>query len=351
MKAALVEEYQAPVVVRDVPDPVNDDDGVIIEVKACGVCRSDWHGWQGEWPGFTTSAMPHILGHEFVGEVVEVGSGVTQFEKGARVIIPFTIGCGSCWYCRTGHSNVCTDIMMPGFTTNGGFAQYVHVGNADLNLVRLPDAVPFVDAAGMGCRFMTAYHGVIEVGKVHPGDWVVVYGAGGVGLSATQIASAAGANVIAVDIADDKLELARKVGAVETVNSSNDDPVQAVMEHTHGGADMSVDALGIPVTVRSALASLRPRGTHVQIGMTTEGEGGEVPLTLNDIIVKEISYRGSFGMPAVEFRYLLNEIATNKLRPGELVTGTIDLSGVNDALVAMTEYRTLGATVITDFTH
>ena len=351
MKAAVVEQYKESLVIEDVPDLANDVNGVIVDVKACGVCRSDWHGWQGEWPGFTNSSLPHIFGHEFVGKVREVGTNVTQFKIGDRVIIPFTVGCGHCWYCRTGHSNVCPDIVMPGFTYDGGFAEYVHIPNADANLVALPDAVSFSDAAGMGCRFMTAYHGVVEVGRVHPGDWLVVYGAGGVGLSATQIATSAGANVIAVDIADDKLDLARKIGAVETINSSNTDPVGAVRELTRGGADMSVDALGIPVTLRNAVASLRPRGRHVQIGMTPEGKNGEVPRGINDLITNEISYRGSFGMPTVEFRYLLDQVATKKLQPGQLVTKTIPLSKVNDALNAMTTYKTVGTTVITDFTN
>lgn len=349
MKAAVVEEYKKPLVIEDVADPTGDKDGVIIDIKACGVCRSDWHGWQGEWPGFTNSSLPHIFGHEFVGVVAEVGAAVTQFKAGDRVIIPFTIGCGHCWYCRTGHSNVCPDITMPGFTYAGGFAEQVFIANADANLVALPDAVSFTDAAGMGCRFMTAYHGVVEIGRVHPGDWVAVFGAGGVGLSATQIATSAGANVIAVDIADDKLDLARKVGAVQTVNSSGTDPVTAVREITGGGADMSIDALGIPVTLRSALASLRRRGVHVQIGMTPEGAKGEVPLTINDLITNEIDYRGSFGMPTVEFPYLLQEVATGKLHPGDLVTRTIKLSEVNDALNAMTTYKTVGTSVITDF--
>lgn len=350
MRAAVVEKYREPLQIEDIPDPENDADGVIVQVKACGVCRSDWHGWQGEWPGFT-APLPHVFGHEFVGLVTEVGANVTQFHRGDRVIIPFTLGCGHCWYCRTGHSNLCDHLVMPGFSYNGGFAQYVHIPDADANLVRLPDAVSFADAAGMGCRFMTAYHGVVEVGRVHPGDWVAVYGAGGVGLSATQIATGAGANVIAVDIAEDKLSLAQKVGAVHTVNSTKNDPVEAVRDITHGGADMSVDALGIPATLRGAVGSLRRHGRHVQIGMTPEGKNGEVPLTINNLIANEVSYRGSFGMPAVEFPSLLNQVAAGSLNPGQLVTKTIKLSDVNESLQNMTTYKTVGVSVITDFEH
>ena len=351
MKAALVEQYHEPLAIRDIPEPAHDSDGVVVEVKACGVCRSDWHGWQGEWPGFTGGSLPHIFGHEFVGLVSDIGNNVSRYRVGDRVIVPFTLGCGHCEYCRSGHSNVCPTVSMPGFSYDGGFAQYVTVPDADANLVKLPDAVDFTDAAGMGCRLMTAYHGIVEVGQIHPGDWLVVYGAGGVGLSATLVATSAGANVIAVDIADGKLALARKVGAIATINSRETDPVEAVRELTDGGADKSVDALGISETLHNAVNSLRSRGTHIQIGMTAEGPVGDVALTINDLIAKEIDFRGSFGMPAVEFRYLLNQVTAGKMKPGQLVTKTIALSEVNDALTAMSTYNTVGTTVITDFTR
>lgn len=351
MKAAVVEHYKEPLVIENVAEPTHDPDGVLVEVKACGVCRSDWHGWQGEWPGFTGNSLPHIFGHEFVGQISETGTNVSRYRVGDRVIVPFTLGCGHCEYCRSGHSNVCPEVSMPGFSYDGGFAQFVAVPDADANLVKLPDTVTFTDAAGMGCRFMTAYHGVIEVGRIHPGDWLVVYGAGGVGLSATLVATSAGANVIAVDLADDKLKLARKVGAVETINSHETDPVAAVRELTGGGADKSIDALGISDTLHNAVNSLRSRGIHIQIGMTPEGPAGQVPLTINDIVSKEIDFRGSFGMPAVEFRYLLNQVAAGKVKPGQLVAKTIALSEVNDALTAMSTYNTVGTSVITDFTR
>ena len=170
MKAALVEQYHEPLAIRDIPEPAHDSDGVVVAVKACGVCRSDWHGWQGEWPGFTGGSLPHIFGHEFVGLVSDIGNNVSRYRVGDRVIVPFTLGCGHCEYCRSGHSNVCPTVSMPGFSYDGGFAQYVTVPDADANLVKLPDAVDFTDAAGMGCRLMTAYHGIVEVGQIHPGD-------------------------------------------------------------------------------------------------------------------------------------------------------------------------------------
>ena len=147
MKAALVEQYHEPLAIRDIPEPAHDSDGVVVEVKACGVCRSDWHGWQGEWPGFTGGSLPHIFGHEFVGLVSDIGNNVSRYRVGDRVIVPFTLGCGHCEYCRSGHSNVCPTVSMPGFSYDGGFAQYVTVPDADANLVKLPDAVDFTAAA------------------------------------------------------------------------------------------------------------------------------------------------------------------------------------------------------------
>ncbi len=350
MRAAVVHEYKSPIVIEEIPDPVGSDEGVILTVEACGVCRSDWHGWQGEWPGFTAS-LPHVFGHEFVGTVLEAGKNVQEFRVGDRVIVPFTVGCGKCEYCRRGESNVCENIAMPGFSYDGGFARLTHVPNADLNLVRLPDELAFADAAGMGCRFMTAYHGVTTIGNVRPGDWVSIYGAGGVGLSATQIASSAGANVIIVDITDDKLDLAKRLGAVRTVNSTKDDPVEAIQDITKGGADVSIDALGIAQTVTNSVRSVRRKGSAVQIGMTPEGRNGQVPLTINDVVSNEISYRGSFGMPAVEFPAMLNQVATSKLRPGDLVTKHIGLDGVNQSMNDMTTFNTLGVSIITDYEH
>lgn len=348
MKAAVLEAFNEPLNVTDVPEPELSDDGAIVDVEACGICRSDWHGWKGEWTGFL-APLPMIGGHEMSGVVQAVGRNVHQIKVGDRVIVPFTCGDGTCHACISGNSNVCDHQTMPGFTYNGGFAELAHVPAADFNLVPLPEEVAFSQAAGLGCRFMTAYHGVLSVGAVRPGEWVSVYGAGGVGLSAVQIATAAGANVIAVDIQQDKLDFARKVGAVATVNSRSEDPIGAIKEITHGGADVSVDALGITTTLESSLHSVRRKGRAVQIGMTPMGADGLIPLAVDEIIAGEIAYLGSFGMPRSEYPQLLNQVATGKLRPGDLVTDTTDLSGIVDVYDEMSNFTVKGVTVITDF--
>ncbi|RYM06503.1 alcohol dehydrogenase [Sporolactobacillus sp. THM7-7] len=348
MKAAVLEKFKAPLVVKHVPDPELTADGVIVKLMACGVCRSDWHGWMGEWKGFI-APLPHILGHEMSGVVEEVGKNVHNFKKGDRVIIPFTLGDGTCPHCLSGHSNVCDHQVMPGFTYNGGFAEYTHVPNADSNLMHLPGGVAFIEASAMGCRFMTAFHGVVSQGKVAPGEWVAVFGAGGVGLSATQIATAIGANVIAVDISDDKLEFAKKVGAVEVINSKKENAPEAIREITKGGAQVGIDALGIQETMLNSVLCLNKRGRHVQIGMTQFGDKGNLKLPINDIVSRELQFNGSFGMPITEFPGMLQMVEKKRLQPGKLVTGTIDLDGIDDAFHDMTTFSGLGVTVITQF--
>lgn len=350
MKAAVVEEYKKPLVIEDVPDPSNDAKGVIVELQACGVCRSDWWGWQGDWPDYT-APLPHIYGHEFVGRVCDAGSEVNNFHVDDRVIVPFTVGCGHCDYCQSGRSNLCRELEMPGFSYNGGFAEYVHVPNADANLLTIPEELGYTQAASLGCRYMTSYHGLVRVGQVEPGDWVAVYGAGGIGLAATQIASAVGALPVVVARHDEKLQLAKKVGAAAVVNGVKTNPVEAIKEITGGGADLSVDAVGARETMLNGINSLKAGGTHVQIGMLSEGAEGEVPLTVDPLIISEIAIKGSWGMPAVEFPKLLNQVAAGKLNPGALVTGEIPLSRINEPLDAMTSFNTLGIKVITDFAH
>lgn len=349
MKAAVLEAYNQPLVVREVADPTLTPDGVILKLEATGVCRSDWHGWAGHMQA-SIKSMPHILGHEMSGIVEEVGSNIRNFKKGDRVIVPFSQGDGTCPHCQAGHHNVCDNMKMVGFDMNGGFAEYIHIPNADLNLLHLADSIDFLTASAMGCRFMTAFHGVVAQGNVRPGEWVSVHGAGGVGLSAIQIAAAAGANVIAVDIGDDKLEFAKQLGAVATVNSKNQNPVEAVKEITKGGSNVSIDALGINDTFLNSILSLTKRGRHVQIGISSNPNGGMTPIPVNLVTMKEIQLIGSVSMPIPEYRDMLNMVQTGKLQPGKMVTKQISLDDINTAFDDMTNFAGgAGITVVTKF--
>ena len=202
MKAAWYEKFQQPLSLQNLADPSPENDGVVIEVKATGLCRSDWHGWMGHDPDIV---LPHVPGHELAGVVRAVGSQVRNWREGDRVTLPFVCGCGSCGQCSSGNHQVCDHQFQPGFTHWGSFAQYVAIKYADINLVRLPEEIDFVTAASLGCRFITSFRAVVSQARTQAGQWVAVHGCGGVGLSAIMIAAALGAVVVAIDIDDDKL--------------------------------------------------------------------------------------------------------------------------------------------------
>ena len=347
MRAATMQGVREPLVVMDLPDPSLEPHGAIVRVEANGVCRSDWHGWVGDWDWIGLRfEYPHVLGHEFCGVVEEVGREVKRFKAGDRVIVPFSQGDGRCEMCLTGHSNVCENGVSPGFSYWGGFGRLSHVPVADLNLVRMPDSMSFVEGAALGCRYMTSFHGVVDQAGVGAGEWVAVHGCGGIGLSAVQIATALGANVVAVDIDPDKLEFARRVGAVETVLAGNEDPAEAVRELTGGGAHVAVDALGIKATCQAATRSLRIRGRHLQIGQTGRDEEGMIAFPINVMLARELSVVATNGMQPTRYDVMLNMIEAGKLNPKALITGTIPLEETGAVMASMDTYATTGFVVI-----
>ncbi len=347
MRAATMTGVREPLQVMDLPDPDCAPHGAIVRVEANGVCRSDWHGWVGDWTWVGLKfEYPHVLGHEFCGVIEEVGPEVRRFKAGDRVIVPFAQGEGSCSFCRSGDSNVCDHGFAPGFAYWGGFGRYSAVPYADTNLVAMPDEVNFLEDAAMGCRFMTAFRSVADRGRVQPGEWVAVHGCGGIGLSAIQIATALGANVIAVDIDDAKLAFAEKQGAVASVRGDRNDVIEAVHEITKGGAHVAVDALGIKATCHNALGSLRAQGRHLQIGQTGEAEQGMIDFPIDVMLSKELTVIASGGLPPKNFDAMLAMVTSGKLRPAELVTGTIPLEETGRVMASMDSYATMGFVVI-----
>jgi alcohol dehydrogenase len=346
MRAALYEEFTGPVHVQRVADPQPTRRGVIIQVGATGLCRSDWHGWMGHDPDIS---LPHVPGHELAGTVVDVGAGVVNWEVGDRVTLPFVCGCGTCPQCVSGNQQVCDRQFQPGFTGWGSFAEYVAIDYADANLVRLPGEMDFSMAASLGCRFATAFRAIVAQGRVTGGDWVAIHGCGGVGLSAVMIASALGANVVAVDIAAEKLEFARTLGAVATVNAGEvGDVVAAVRENCGGGAHVSMDALGGPITCFNSIASLRKRGTHLQVGlMVADHRHPAVPMDL--VIANELAILGCHGMQAHEYRGMLDMIRYGRLQPQKLIAKTVDLETGAQELTEMGNFHGIGVTVIDRF--
>ena len=347
MRAGVLRGYGEPLDVTTRPDPTADDDGAVVAVESCGICRSDWHAWQGhgEWADDRVP-LDYVLGHEPAGRIVELGPDVERFAVGDRVVVPFSLGCGSCHHCYSGHGNTCPDGRALGFERSvpGAFAEEVAVPNATYNLQPIPDDVSVRDVAAVGCRYMTAFHTLAHRADVGGGDWIAVHGCGGVGLSVVQIAAALGARPIAVDVSNDALARAERAGAVATVES---DPVETVRSITDGGADVSVDALGRATTARNSVRCLRERGTHAQVGLTTKTERGEVSLPIDWMTRWEIDWLGARGMPPTRFGELLGMVESGRLDPGALVGREVGLDGVSDRLAAMTSYDTDGIELLT----
>ena len=347
MQALLFDQFAGPLRVESVPDPVPAYDGVVIEVGACGVCRSDWHGWQGHDPDIRK--LPHVPGHELAGVVVAVGRDVARCRMGQRVTMPFVAGCGDCRQCRDGNAQVCDAQFQPGFTAWGALAQFVAVRYADFNLVQIPDEVNFVTAASLGCRLSTAYRAVLQQGRVTSGDWVAVHGCGGLGLSAVMIASSVGARVIGVDIQEEALRLAREVGAVEIVNArTTDDVPAAIHELTGGGADVSLDTLGSRGTCAGSVRSLRKRGRHVQVGLLV-GSDATPPVPMELAVARELELCGSHGLAAADSPPLLAMVSIGKIDPSRLVKRTISLTDVPDALADLGEFAHPAITIVDRF--
>ena len=346
MRAAVFEEFSMPLTVQTLADPVPQRHGAVIRVQATGLCRSDWHGWMGHDPDVK---LPHVPGHEIAGVVEAVGRDVGRWKAGDRVTLPFICSCGSCPECAAGNQQVCERQFQPGFTHWGAFAEYVAIPHAEVNLVRLPDDFDFVTAASLGCRFATSFRAVMDQGKVAAGQWLAVHGCGGVGLSAIMIARAAGARVVAIDITAEKLALARSLGAVASIDASQvEDVVEGVKELTGGGAHVSIDALGHPLTCFNSVANLRKRGRHVQVGlMLADQRHPAVPM--DKVIANELEILGSHGMAAHNYVAMLDLIRVAELHPEKLVEKTISLDEAGAELAAMDNFSGVGVTVIDRF--
>ena len=346
MKAVVYRAFSAPPEIEQVADPVPGSDGVVLKVMASGVCRSDWHGWQGNDPDIE---LPHVPGHELAGIVEAVGDRVTQWSVGDRVTVPFVGGCGHCPQCHSGNHQVCDHQFQPGFTHWGSFAEFVAIHYADVNLVRLPDEMAFETAASLGCRFATSFRAVVDQGRVSAGQWVAVHGCGGVGLSAIMIATALGANVIAVDIAEEKLARARQLGAAATINAGSVTNVtEAVRDLSGGGAHVSLDAIGSATVCYNSIDSLRKRGRHIQVGLLVD-EDADPRVPMGRVLANELELLGSHGMQAYRYAEMLRMIDAGNLAPERLIGETISLEESIPALMSMNHFDTTGVTVITRF--
>jgi alcohol dehydrogenase len=322
MRAVVVTRFGAVPEVVEVAEPDCPDDGVVVAVEATGLCRSDWHGWQGHDDGIV---LPHVPGHELAGTVVARGPGVRRWEIGDRVTTPFVLACGACASCGRGDAQVCERQLQPGFTQWGSFAERVALPRADVNLVRVPDGIDADVAAGLGCRFATAYRAVAHVARVHAGETVAVHGCGGVGLAAVMVALARGATVLALDPSATSRALAWDLGAV---------PVEPgdVVE----GVDVSLDCFGSRATLAASVACLRPRGRHVQVGLLG-GADAHPAVDVGRVVGLELQLLGSHGMGAAAYPEMLALVADGTLQPQRLLRDRIGLTDVPVRLAALGE--------------
>lgn len=344
MRAAVVRDFNEDLSIETVDDPACPGNGVVLEVAACGVCRSDYHGWVGGHPKVTNGS---VLGHEYCGTVVEAGPNA-RHKVGDRLIAPFILGCGDCPACQTGASNTCESAIVPGFGAPGAYAEYVAVP-FDHNLVHLPDSLSPALAAGLGCRVTTAWHALTDRAAVRAGEWVAVHGTGGIGLSALLLAKMLGARVVVVDIVDEKLDHALSLGADAAVNASNGAVAEAIRDITGGGAQVSIEALGIAATTNASVECLATLGRHVHVGMPS-GDG-MMTLNMRAIYSKQLAFYGTRGMPSWKYPTLLGMIERGDVDLSPMLDREVALSGASAELRSMGGPTPPGTAVITDFSR
>ena len=345
MKAAYYSQFQGPITIEQLPDPTPVEGGVVLKVEATGVCRSDWHGWMGH---DSDVKLPHVPGHELAGTIAAVGKGITKFKIGDRVTVPFVGGCGKCAECASGNHQVCDNQFQPGFTHWGSFAEYVGIHYAETNLIHLPEEITFETAASLGCRFITSYRAIIYQGQVKSDQWLAIHGCGGVGLSAIMIAKSQGAKVVAIDISEAALSMAKSMGADHCINAKDVDAIEVVRELTKGGVHVSLDALGSKVTCYNSVANLRKRGKHIQVGLMA-GSDYEPIIPMHLVVANELEIIGSHGMQAHVYPEMLELIKTGMLSPEKLIGDLVTLEQGAALLPKMNEFKNQGVTVINQF--
>jgi propanol-preferring alcohol dehydrogenase len=305
MTAAVVRAFGQPLVLETRPRPVPGPNQVVVKIAACGVCHTDLHAAHGDWP--IKPAPPFVPGHEGVGTVEEIGAGVAHLKPGDRVGVPWLhTACGRCDYCLSGWETLCPAQQNTGYSVDGGFAEYV-LADADY-VGRIPDPLSFVEAAPILCAGVTVYKG-LKVLDVGPGDWVVISGVGGLGHLAVQYALAMGLKVAAVDVADDKLELARSLGARATYNASTVDPVEAVQREIGGAHGVLVTAVSTSAFAQ-ALGMARRGGTVSLNGLPP----GDFPLPIFDTVLRGITIRGSIVGTRLDLQEALAFAADGSVR-------------------------------------
>jgi 6-hydroxycyclohex-1-ene-1-carbonyl-CoA dehydrogenase len=323
VKAAVFHAPKEPLRIEEVDTPSIGDDEILVRVAACGVCHTDLHYIDHGVPTF--KKPPLILGHEASGVVEKIGGNVSGLEQGDRVLLPAVVTCGVCPFCRMGKENICQNMRMFGNHVDGAYAEYVVAPGKDAFV--LPEEIPLEEGSIIADAISTPYHAVVNRAAVRAGDKVVVFGCGGVGINVVQMASAVGATVIAVDIAENKLEWAKKLGAAETINPTGIDVGKQVRKMTGGGADVALEVIGNPDTIVQAFGCVRSGGRVCIVGYTHK----DVPLNAGRIMFREMEVVGSLGCRPVDYPKIIEMARVGAIKVAELVTHRFKLDDIGEA--------------------
>ena len=328
MKAALLYQSGEPLAVEEIPIPEPGSGEILVQVAACGLCHTDLHYIDHGVPTF--KKPPLVLGHEVSGTVSALGEDVEEWQEGDPVLLPAVYGCGHCPMCRNGRENICERMVMFGNNVDGGYAEYITAPAKDV--FSLPDEIPLQEASIIADAITTPFHAVVNRGRVRPGDNVVVFGCGGIGLNVVQVAASVGAQVIAVDLLDEKLEWASRLGAHTTLSASAFDRIdKEIRKLTGGGADIGFEAIGNPLVQEQTFNSLRPGGRFVVVGFASK------PMALNTgkVMYREMEVIGSLGCRAVDYPRVIEMTRQGKIQVKELVTNRFRRDDINEGLDAL----------------
>jgi propanol-preferring alcohol dehydrogenase len=342
MRAAVFYGPDMPLRVEDMPVPALDAGEVLVKVAACGLCHTDLHYIDHGVP--TVKAPPMILGHEATGTVVLTGPAAGTIKEGDRVLLPAILTCGQCAACRYGRENICQNMRMFGNDVDGAYAEYVKAPAKDIFV--LPPEIPLVEGCIIADAVTTPYHAVKNRAEVRPGDSVVVFGCGGVGLNVVQFANLAGGIVIAVDLVEERLEWARRLGASVTLNPRQiqGSVARKIRQLTGGGADVALEAIGNPSTIQEAFISLHPGGRLVVVGYSDR----EVALNAGRIMYREMEIRGSLGCRPVDYPRVIELARTGRIQVAPLVTARFPLEDINEGLDALRHSQGIRSVVVMD---
>jgi len=340
MKCMVLEEFNAPLVLREREIPTPGPDEVILRVGACGLCRTDLKIWKGTHPSMKMKKLPHVPGHEVAGEVVEVGKSVNKEMIGKHAVIYFYLSCGECDFCRKGSEILCARLKgQIGFNLDGGYAEYVKTPASSLFFMR-PD-IPFEEAAIVTDAIATPYRALTSKARIQAGEILVVIGVGGLGIHALQIAKVFGARVIAIDINEKALALATQMGAEKTFHVTKGDPMQEILELSHGGADVVMEFVGKPQTQLLGLNLLKPSGRFVAVGYNPDDP---VPVNSQWVVSRELEIYGSRSCGRNDLKETIELVSSSKVKP--VVAAFYSLAETNLGLTKLEAGDLVGRSVL-----